>query len=146
MAGNSNVGIYGAIAANALIAVSKFFASFFTGSSAMLAEGIHFLIDTGNGLLLLLGIKKAKKPTDQSHPFGYEKEIYFWSFIVSILIFALGGGFAIYEGIHALQDLQVIEDSTWNYYVLFAAIIFEGTSLIIALNNFTKSHDGGSLI
>jgi len=146
MAGESKLAIYGAIAANALIAVSKFIASFFTGSSAMLAEGIHSLIDTGNGLLLLLGLKKAKKPADHEHPFGYGKEIYFWSFVVSILIFALGGGFAIYEGIHALGDPSVIEDPTWNYWVLFAAIIFEGTSLIIALKTFKKSNPSGRLI
>jgi len=146
MAGESKLAIYGAIAANALIAVSKFIASFFTGSSAMLAEGIHSLIDTGNGLLLLLGLKKAKKPADHEHPFGYGKEIYFWSFVVSILIFALGGGFAIYEGIHTLGDPSVIEDPTWNYWVLFAAIIFEGTSLIIALKTFKKSNPSGRLI
>jgi len=146
MAGESKLAIYGAIAANTLIAISKFIASFFTGSSAMLAEGIHSLIDTGNGLLLLLGLKKAKKQADHDHPFGYGKEIYFWSFVVSILIFALGGGFAIYEGIHALQDPKVIEDPTWNYWVLIAAIVFEGASLIIAIKTFKKSNPTGRLI
>ncbi|WP_416442001.1 cation diffusion facilitator family transporter [Leeuwenhoekiella sp. A16] len=144
--GGSKLAIYGAIVANTLIALSKFVASFFTGSSAMLAEGIHSLIDTGNGLLLLLGIKRSLKPADAEHPFGYGKEIYFWSFIVSILIFAMGGGFAIYEGVHALQDPHVVEDPTWNYIVLIAAIVFEGTSLIIALRTFNKSHETGSLI
>ncbi len=146
MAGESKLAIYGAIAANTLIAISKFVASFFTGSSAMLAEGIHSLIDTGNGLLLLLGLKKSNKPADHAHPFGYGKEIYFWSFVVSILIFSLGGGFAIYEGIHALEDPKVIEDPTWNYWVLIAAIIFEGTSLIIAIKTFKKSNPTGRLI
>ena len=138
-AGGSNIAIYGAIGANFLIAISKFIASFFTGSSAMLAEGIHSLVDTGNGLLLLLGIKRSKQKPDKAHPFGYGKEVYFWSFVVSILIFALGGGFAIYEGIHALQDPHVIEDPTWNYWVLGAAIAFEGVALYLALKTFNKS-------
>jgi len=147
-AGGSNIAIYGAIGANLLIAISKFFASFFTGSSAMLAEGIHSLVDTGNGLLLLLGIKRSKQKPDKLHPFGYGKEVYFWSFVVSILIFALGGGFAIYEGIHAIQDPHVIEDPTWNYWVLGAAIVFEGTALYLALKTFNKSraHTSKNLI
>lgn len=137
--------IYGAIGANILIAISKFIAAFFTGSSAMLAEGIHSMVDTGNGLLLLMGIKRSKREPDRLHPFGYGKEIYFWSFVVSMLIFALGGGFAIYEGIHALQNPEVIEDPTWNYVVLFAAIVFEGTALIISLKSFKKSRTSSSL-
>jgi len=139
MAGNSNIAIYGAIGANFLIAISKFTASFFTGSSAMLAEGIHSLVDTGNGGLLLLGIKRSKQKPTELHPFGYGKEVYFWSFVVSVLIFALGGGFAIYEGIHAVQDPHVIEDPTWNYVVLSAAIVFEGIALYLALKAFNKS-------
>ncbi len=139
MAGGSKIAIYGAIGANTLIAISKFTAAFFTGSSAMLAEGIHSLVDTGNGLLLLLGIKRSQQEPDKLHPFGYGKEVYFWSFVVSILIFALGGGFAIYEGIHAVQDPLVIVDPTWNYVVLGAAIIFEGTALYLALKTFNKS-------
>ena len=147
MAGNSKIAIYGAIGANTLIAIGKFMAAFFTGSSAMLAEGIHSLVDTGNGLLLLLGIKRSKQEPDEMHPFGYGKEVYFWSFVVSILIFALGGGFAIYEGIHALQDPKIIEDPTWNYAVLFAALIFEGTALFLALKAFNKSRAAsGNLI
>ena len=145
-AGGSNIAIYGAIGANLLIAVSKFVASFFTGSSAMLAEGIHSMVDTGNGLLLLLGIKRSKQKPDKLHPFGYGKEVYFWSFVVSILIFALGGGFAIYEGIHALQDPHVTEDPTWNYVVLIAAIAFEGTALVLALKTFNKSRSGSQNI
>ncbi|TBW29190.1 cation diffusion facilitator family transporter [Gramella sp. KN1008] len=147
-AGGSHIAIYGAIGANFLIAISKFIASFFTGSSAMLAEGIHSLVDTGNGLLLLLGIKRSKQKPDKLHPFGYGKEVYFWSFVVSILIFALGGGFAIYEGVHAIQDPHVIEDPTWNYAVLGAAIIFEGIALYLALKTFNKAraHQSKNLI
>ena len=146
MAGESKIAIYGAIVANFLIAASKFTAAFFTGSSAMLAEGIHSVIDTGNGFLLLLGIKKSKKPADDTHPFGYGKEVYFWSFVVSVMIFALGGGFAIYEGIHALEDPAVVEDPVWNYAVLGAAILFEGTSLVIAIRTFNKTHPSGGLL
>lgn len=138
-AGGSNIAIYGAIGANILIAVSKFIAAGFTGSSAMMAEGIHSLVDTGNGLLLLLGIKKSKQKPDKMHPFGYGKEVYFWSFVVSVLIFSLGGGFALYEGIHAIQDPHIIQDPTWNYVVLAAAILFEGTALFVALKTFNKS-------
>src|SRR5690606_17951410 len=144
-AGGSNMAIFGAITANTLIAISKFLAAFFTGSSAMLAEGIHSLVDTGNGLLLLLGIKRSKRKPDKLHPFGYGKEIYFWSFVVSMLIFAVGGGFAIYEGIHALQDPVLIEDPTWNYAVLGAAILFEGGALYVALKAFNKSRADGNL-
>lgn len=138
-AGGSNIAIYGAIIANTLIAVGKFLGAFFTGSSAMMAEGIHSLVDTGNGMLLLLGIKRSKQKPDKLHPFGYGKEVYFWSFVVSMLIFAVGGGFAIYEGIHALQEPKVIEDPTWSYIVLAAAIIFEGSALYVALKTFKKS-------
>ena len=144
-AGGSNMAIFGAITANTLIAISKFLAAFFTGSSAMLAEGIHSLVDTGNGLLLLLGIKRSKRKPDKLHPFGYGKEIYFWSFVVSMLIFAVGGGFAIYEGIHALQNPVLIEDPTWNYAVLGAAILFEGGALYVALKTFNKSKAKGNL-
>lgn len=145
MTGGSKVAIFGAIGANILIAASKFVAAFFTGSSAMLAEGIHSLVDTGNGLLLLLGMKRSKREPDKEHPFGYGKEIYFWSFVVSMLIFALGGGFAIYEGIHALQNPEIAEDATWSYVVLFAAIIFEGSALIISLKTFKNSRTSDSL-
>ena len=138
-AGGSNIAIFGAITANTLIAISKFIAASFTGSSAMMAEGIHSLVDTGNGLLLLLGIKRSKQKPDAMHPFGYGKEVYFWSFVVSVLIFALGGGFALYEGIHALMDPHPLEDPTWSYWVLTAAIVFEGSALYVALKAFNKS-------
>lgn len=145
-AGGSNMAIYGAIGANILIATAKFIGAAITGSSAMLAEGIHSLVDTGNGFLLLLGIKRSKRKPDKMHPFGYGKEVYFWSFVVSMLIFAVGGGFAIYEGIHALQNPSITEDPTINYIVLGAATIFEGIALIIALRTFGKSTAGSKNI
>ena len=91
--------VYGAIATNAVIAASKFAVGTMTGSSAMLSEAIHSVVDTGNELLLLLGIHRSKKPADELHPFGYGKELYFWSLIVTILLFGMGGGMSIYEGI-----------------------------------------------
>ena len=124
MAGSSNRAIYGAIIANTAIAISKFFAAFFTGSSAMFSEGIHSLVDTGNGFLLLIGVRKSKKPADIKHPFGYGKEIFFWSFIVALLIFALGGGIAIYEGIKHIKHPQSLSNVGWNYLILILAMIF----------------------
>lgn len=140
-----NLAIYGAITANILIAISKFVAAFFTGSSAMFAEAIHSIIDIGNGFLLLFGSKKSKRPSDKTHLFGYGMEVYFWSFVVSILIFALGGGFAIYEGVHSLQNPEIIKEPIWNYCVLGAAVLFEGSSLIIAIKSFIKLNPVGNL-
>lgn len=139
MAGSSKKAIYGAIIANTLIAIAKFVASFFTGSSSMLSEGIHSLVDTGNGVLLLFGIKRSKLPPDQKHPFGYGKEIYFWSFVVAILIFALGGGIALYEGIHHILHPKPLENLVWNYAVLGVAILIEGNALRIAMREFNLS-------
>ncbi|MBL4648451.1 MAG: cation transporter [Aureispira sp.] len=142
MAGSSKKAIYGAIIANTAIAISKFVAAFFTGSASMLSEGIHSLVDTGNGALLLLGIKKSQKPADAQHPYGYGNEIYFWSSIVAILIFALGGGIALFEGIgavlhpHAEVNREYI---MWNYAVLIFAMIFEGSALYVALKEFNKN-------
>ena len=103
MASGSKKVIYAALVGNFLIAISKFIAAAITNSSAMLSEGIHSLVDTGNQVLLLHGLKQAQKPADERFPFGHGKEIYFWSFIVAILIFALGGGSSVYEGISHLR-------------------------------------------
>lgn len=139
MTGNSKIAIYGALAANLAIAVVKFIAASFTGSSAMVSEGIHSTVDSGNSLLLLLGIKRSQKPADETHPFGHGKEIYFWTLIVAILVFSLGGGMSIYEGITHLQHPIELKDPFWNYIVLFASIGFEGTSLIYAIRQFNKN-------
>jgi len=144
--GGSKFTIYASILANVMIAIMKFIASLFTGSSAMLSEGIHSLIDTVNGLLLLFGINRSKKGPDKLHPFGHGKEIYFWSFIVSILVFSLGGGVAIYEGIHHIIAPVKEANHTnilWNYGVLLGAIVFEGASLLVALKEFRKVHPTG---
>jgi cation diffusion facilitator family transporter len=142
----SKVSIYGAIIANIAIAISKFFAGAYTGSSAMISEGIHSVVDTSNGILLLYGIKRSERPADVSHPFGYGMEIYFWSFVVAILIFALGGGIAIYEGIHHIIQPSKVENVKVNYIVLILAILFEGTSLLVALREFKKDNDKYGLI
>jgi len=142
MAGSSKKAIYGAILANTAIAISKFVAAFFTGSSAMLSEGIHSLVDTGNGALLLFGIEKSKKPADDQHPYGYGNEVYFWSFVVAVLIFSLGGGIALYEGIEALlhppKEVE-LDHIMWNYVVLILALVFEGSALRVALKEFNKT-------
>jgi cation diffusion facilitator family transporter len=144
MAGSSKIAIYGAIAANSAIAVSKFAAAFFTGSAAMLSEGIHSLVDTGNGVLLLVGIRLSKKPPDSTHPFGYGNEIFFWSFVVAILIFALGGGIALYEGVQHIIQPRQLENVEWNYVVLVLAMIFEGSALRVALKQFEITRRGRS--
>jgi cation diffusion facilitator family transporter len=130
--------IYAALFGNAAIAVTKFFAAFTTGSSAMLSEGIHSLVDTGNQILLLYGIKQSKKPADNDFPFGHGKEIYFWSFIVAILIFAVGSGGSIYEGIHHGIHPAQIKNPMVNYIVLSLALVFEGAAWFFAFKAFGK--------
>jgi cation diffusion facilitator family transporter len=130
--------IYAAMLGNGLIAISKFWASMVTGSSAMFSEAIHSLVDTGNQLLLLYGLKSSKKPADASHPFGYGMEVYFWSFVVAILIFGLGAGISIYEGIAKIQHPEPINEPFVNYIVIGLAIIFEGVALGIAIAEFRK--------
>lgn len=138
MASESRTAIFAAIAGNLAIAATKFVAAAITGSSAMLSEGIHSLVDTGNGLLLLLGVRQSKKPPDTAHPFGHGMELYFWSLIVAILIFALGGGMSVYEGVTHLAHPHHSMDPTWNYVVLGFAIVFESISFYFAIRAFRK--------
>jgi cation diffusion facilitator family transporter len=135
---SSKTAIYSALAANLLIAATKFVAAVVTRSSAMVSEGIHSVVDTFNEILLLLGLKKSQKKADAERPFGYGKELYFWSFIVSILIFGVGSGISFYEGITHLQHPEPIKDPLWNYIVLGAAILFDGFSFIISLKHFNE--------
>lgn len=136
MSGSAKKTIYAAMAANFAIAITKFFAASVTGSSAMLSEGIHSVVDTGNELLLLLEIKLSKKPADDSHPFGYGQELYFWTLIVSLFIFAIGGGMSIYEGISHIRHPEPLSDPFWSYLVLALAVVFEGYSWNLALQGF----------
>ena len=132
----TNKSIYSALAANLLIAITKFIAGAFTNSSSMISEGVHSLVDTVNEVLLLYGIKRSKQPADAIRPFGYGKELYFWSFIVSILIFGLGGGISIYQGITHILHPEPLSDPKWNYIVLGLSVIFEGASLLVAIKEF----------
>ncbi len=141
---SSKLPIYSALVANVAIAVTKFIAAAITGSSAMISEGIHSVVDTANELLLLLGLSKSKKPADKKRPFGYGRELYFWSFIVSILIFGLGAGLALYEGITHLLAPTSIENPKWNYIVLGASLIFNLISFLITLKEFNKSRNSDS--
>jgi cation diffusion facilitator family transporter len=117
MAVESRRAIYAAMLGNLLIAASKFLAAAFTGSSAMIAEAVHSLVDTGDGGLLLLGIRRSHRPADESHPFGHGKELYFWSLIVAILIFGVGGGVSIYEGISHIVHPHPLVSPAWSYGV-----------------------------
>ncbi len=130
--------IFAALFGNLTIAVLKFAASAYTGSSAMLSEAIHSVVDTGNQVLLLYGIKAATKPADTGHPFGYGMELYFWTFVVAILIFALGSGISIYEGVIKVMDPHPVLSPEVNYIVLAAAMVFEGFALGIAVKEFRK--------
>jgi cation diffusion facilitator family transporter len=132
MAGSSPKAVYAAIAGNLGIAITKFVAAALTGSSAMLAEGIHSLVDTGNGGLLLLGIHKSRKPADPGHPFGHGMEIYFWTLIVAIMIFAVGGGFSLYEGIEHIRHPDPVARPGVAYLVLAVSAVFEGYSWSVA--------------
>ena len=138
MASASKKVIYAALIGNTLIAITKFAASWITGSSAMLAEGIHSLVDTGNQGLLLYGLHKAKRPPDERYPFGYGKEIYFWSFAVAVLVFAFGAGVSLYEGVLHILEPQPVSNPMVNYIVLGLALVFEGGAWYMALREFTK--------
>lgn len=138
MASGSKKVIYAALIGNGLIAISKFVGAVITGSSAMMSEGIHSVVDTGNQLLLLLGLRRAKKPADAQFPFGHGKEIYFWSFVVAIMIFAVGSGISIYEGIHGLMDPHPVSSPMINYIILSLAMLFEGGAWYFAYKEFRK--------
>jgi cation diffusion facilitator family transporter len=126
------------MAANAAIAVTKFIVAGATGSAAMLSEGVHSLVDTGNDALLLVGLQRSQRPASPEHPFGSGKELYFWSLIVAVLIFGLGGGVSLFEGFVHIRDPAPLRDPTWNYVVLGVAALFEGGSFAIAWRQFGK--------
>lgn len=138
MASGSKKVIIAALIGNTLISITKFVAASITGSSAMFSEGIHSVVDTGNQILLLYGLKRATQPASPEFPFGHGKEIYLWSFVVAILIFAVGAGISIYEGINHIRHPSTLHDPTVNYIVLGLAAIFEGGALYFALTEFNK--------
>src|SRR5689334_9458624 len=130
--------IYAAVAGNVAIAITKFVAAAFTGSSAMLSEAIHSTVDTGNGGLMLLGVRKSRKPPDADHPFGHGHELYFWTLVVGVLVFAAGGGMSTYEGIMHILHPASIEDPVWSYATLGIATVFEGTTWLFGWKAFSS--------
>lgn len=147
-ASESPIAVIAAIIGNILIGIVKFIAAGISGSSAMVSEGIHSIVDSGDGLLVLYGLRASRKKPDIEHPFGYGKELYFYTFIVAILIFALGGGVSIFKGITAWMtaDTIVIGDPTLNYAVCIIALIIEGSSLAIAIRSINKDRGNMGLV
>lgn len=143
--GDSTRAIFFALGANFAIAVAKGVAAFFTGSSAMLAETVHSLADCGNQLLLLLGMRQAKAPPSPDYPLGYGKAIYFWSFLVAVMLFTVGGMFSLYEGIHKLQHPEPLKQWWWAAGVLVFGIIAESVSMRACLQEVNKARGNRSL-
>ncbi len=133
-----------ALAGNLGIAVAKFIAAGISGSSAMLSEGVHSLVDTTNEILLLHGLNRARQPPDRAHPLGHGRELYFWSFIVAVLVFAMGAGVSLYQGIIHLRDPEPVANPGIAYIVLGVSLLFEGSSWWVALREFRigKGHHG----
>ncbi len=143
-ASGSHKVVYVALGGNLMIAIAKFVAAGISGSSAMLSEGVHSLVDTVNELLLLYGLRRAATPPDRSHPFGYGRELYFWSFIVALLVLAMGAGVSFYEGVMHIRQPEPVQRPLINYLVLAVSFVFEGTSWYVALREFRarKGHLG----
>ncbi|HYH23485.1 MAG TPA: cation diffusion facilitator family transporter [Azospirillum sp.] len=137
--------VMAALAGNALIALTKFIAAAFTGSSAMFSEAIHSVVDSGNQLLLLYGIRRARRPATPEHPFGYGREIYFWSFVVAILLFGIGAGLSLYEGWESLKHPEPVLSPWVNFIVLGLAAVFEGVAWWIAFKEFRRGTRGENL-
>lgn len=133
--------VVAALCGNLAIAVTKFIAAAMTGSSAMISEGVHSTVDTTNQLLLLYGMKRAARPASPSHPLGHGRELYFWSFMVALLVFALGAGISLYEGISHLRHPTEMGDPLVNYIVLGISLLFEGGTWVVALREF-RAHKG----
>lgn len=144
MAGESRIAIYAAAGGNLAIAVSKFVAFGVTGSSAMLTEAVHSVVDTGNQGLLLLGLRRAAQPPDRGHPFGHGMELYFWSFVVALMVFSLGGAFSIYEGWLKVMSPEPLTEPWVNFLVLGVAVLFEGGSFIVAFREHMRRGGGAS--
>jgi cation diffusion facilitator family transporter len=143
--GDSTRAIFFALGANFAIACAKGVAAYFTNSSAMVAETVHSLADCGNQLLLLLGMKQAKRPPSPDYPLGYGKEIYFWSFLVALMLFSVGGMFSLYEGIHKISHPGKLQNWPWAAGVLMFGIIAESVSMRACMQEVNKSRGDRSL-
>ena len=146
MAHESKTTIYAALAGNLAIALTKFGAAFWTGSAAMLSEAIHSAVDTGNQILMLYGLRRSARPATPAHPFGYGLELYFWTFVVAILIFGLGAGVSIFEGIDKIRTPHPVENALVNYVVLGLSFLFEGASWLVALRAFRAQNRSTGLL
>jgi cation diffusion facilitator family transporter len=142
VAAESRTAVIAAIVGNAAIAAIKFVAGAMTGSSAMISEGIHSVVDTGNGGLIFHGLRRGARPPDAAHPFGHGMEVFFWSLIVAVSIFGIGGGMSIYEGAVHLRHPAPLENPLINYIVLAAAMVFEAISFSVAWSAFRKHRKG----
>src|ERR1700709_1034480 len=139
MSADNNRTLLIAFAANLRIAASQFVAAVMTGSSAMLTEGVHSLVDSANQLLLIWGRRQSKKPPDRLHPFGYGRELYFWSFVVAVLVFALGAGVSVYEGVLHILEPEAAVSPLIAYGVLLVAFLLEGGSTLAAFREFREA-------
>jgi cation diffusion facilitator family transporter len=143
---SSRKSIYAGILSNVAIAIAKVVGFFFTRSSAMLSEAIHSFVDCGNGILLLVGQRQAARPADETHPFGYGKELYFWSLIVALLIFFLGGGISVIEGIDHVRHPGPAQDPIWSYAILGFAFCFEAYALRVGIGEFREANPGRPIL
>lgn len=146
MAEESKRAVVAAFAGNLAVAISKFVAAFVSGSSAMLAEAIHSLIDTGNGALVLYGMRASRKPPDFEHPFGYGHELYFWTLLVGMIVFGLGGGMSIVSGISHILHPNAVENAVMSYSVIAIAAVFESVSWYYGVKAFAKERRGRGVV
>ena len=133
---SSRIAIYAALVGNLLVAATKLGAAVWTGSSAMLSEAVHSIVDTGNELLLLYGLRRAARPADRNHPLGHGREIYFWSFVVALLVFTLGACVSLYQGVLHVLNPEPIENVAVSYIVLGLSVLFDGLSWLITMRTF----------
>ncbi|MEO0646492.1 MAG: cation diffusion facilitator family transporter, partial [Cyanobacteria bacterium J06650_10] len=139
--GSSKTSIYAAMAANVAIGIAKFAGAYISGSSAMLSEGIHSVVDSVNEVLLLYGLKQSEAGPSEDYPLGRAQELYFWSLMVAVLIFALGGGVSVFQGVRGLQFPEAASNPTVSYAVLIAAAVFEGAALTVSIREFKKQQE-----
>jgi cation diffusion facilitator family transporter len=141
--GKSKFVVYAALTLNAVVAAGKFVAAALTGSSSMLSEGFHSSVDTADQALLLLGMRRSRRPPDELHPFGHGKELYFWSLVVAMVVFGVGGGVSVYEGVMHVLHAPPMESAAWNYWVLGISAVFEAISWVVGVREFVKSKPAG---